>query len=379
MLTNADIVELTQLRRELHQMPELSGQEMRTAAQMAALMRELSADQVLTGIGGTGVLAAFRGTAPGPQVMFRAELDALPILEALGPDHRSATDGVAHLCGHEGHMTGLVGLARLLARQRPARGAVWLLFQPAEENGAGAAAMLADPALPDFDYGFAIHNFPGVAQGQALLAPGPVNCASVGMRARLTGATAHASEPEKARTPTLALAEALPALLALPKGHQSDPDFQLVTVTHLSMGEPAFGITPGTAEIWVTLRTQRDDAMAALRAAAQTIIAGAAARHGLGAEFDWHDEFAASINHPEAAALLERAAIATGIDIRTEGLPMRASEDFGRFAARAKTAMILLGAGVDHPPLHAENYDYPDALIAPSVRLFHQLARDLTG
>ncbi|WP_207630147.1 amidohydrolase [Paracoccus xiamenensis] len=379
MLTNADIAELTELRRDLHRAPELSGHEVRTAARMAAMMRDLGADQVLTGIGGTGVMAEFRGTAPGPQVMFRAELDALPILEAIGPDHRSAIEGVAHLCGHEGHMTGLVGLARLLSRQRPMRGAVWLLFQPAEENGAGAAAMLADPALPEFDYGFAIHNFPGVAQGRALLAPGPVNCASVGMRARLVGATSHASEPEKARTPTLAIAAILPALLALPSGSQQDPDFQLVTVTHLAMGEPAFGITPGTAEIWVTLRTQRDDAMAALRAAAQAIIRDAADLHGLQADFDWHDEFAASINHPEAAAILARAAKATGIAVSAEGLPMRASEDFGRFAARAKTAMILLGAGADHPPLHAENYDFPDALIAPSVRLFHQVARDLTG
>lgn len=379
MLTNADIAELTALRRELHQLPELSGQETRTAARMAALMRDLGADTVLTGIGGTGVVAAFRGTAAGPQVMFRAELDALPILEATGPAHRSTTEGVAHLCGHEGHMTGLVGLARLLARQRPQRGAVWLLFQPAEENGAGAAAMLADPALPDFDYGFAIHNFPGLAQGRAMLNPGAMSCASVGMRVRLTGATSHASEPEKARTPTRAVAEILPALLALPKGHQTDPDFRLVTVTHLSMGEPAFGITPGAAEIWVTLRTQQDAAMAALRADAQAIIRDAAARYDLAADFDWQDDFAASINHPEASAIAAAAADATGLTVTPENLPMRPSEDFGRFAARAKTAMIFLGAGADCPPLHAQNYDFPDALIAPSVRLFDRIARDLTG
>ena len=379
MLTNADIAELVDLRRALHRAPELSGHEVATAARMAALMRDLGADQVLTGIGGTGVIAAFHGTAPGPQVMFRAELDALPIQEAVGPDHRSTTEGVAHLCGHEGHMTGLVGLGRLLSRQHPARGTVWLLFQPAEETGAGAAAMLADPALPDFDYGFAIHNFPGVAQGRALLAPGPINCASVGMQARLLGATAHASEPEKARTPTLAVTAILPALLALPRGRQDDPDFRLVTVTHLAMGAPAFGITPGAAEIWVTLRSQRDDAMEALRADATAIISDTAAAHGLAAEFDWHDAFAASVNHPEATAILAAAALATGIVTSAQGLPMRASEDFGRFASRAKTAMILLGAGEDHPPLHAEDYDYPDALIAPSVRLFERIVRDLTG
>lgn len=379
MLTNADIAELTALRREIHQTPELSGEEYATASRLAGLMQELGADEVRAGVGGTGVIAAFRGKAPGPQIMFRAELDALPITEAEGPQHRSGVEGVAHLCGHDGHMTGVVGLARLLARKRPKCGAVWLLFQPAEENGAGAAAMLADPRLPNFDYGFAIHNFPGLAQGEAMLAAGAMNCASVGMRVTLTGATSHASEPEKARTPSLAISAIIPALLSLANGNVADTDFRLVTITHLNMGEPVFGITPGAAEIWVTLRSQRDEAMASLRNEAVRIVTDATALHGLEAGFDWHDEFAASINHPEATDIMARAAEAVGITVTNASLPMRASEDFGRFAAKSKTAMILLGAGKSHPPLHAEDYDFPDDLIAPSVRLFERIARDLTG
>ncbi|WBU58293.1 amidohydrolase [Paracoccus sediminicola] len=379
MLTNADIAELTDLRRELHRHPELSGQETGTAARIEGLLRELGADEIRSGIGGTGLVAAFHGAAPGPSVMFRAELDALPIREAEGPAHRSATEGVAHLCGHDGHMTGLIGLARLMARQRPARGTVWLLFQPAEENGAGAAAMLADAALPGFDYGFAIHNFPGLARSHALIGAGAMNCASVGMRAMLHGATSHASEPEKARSPSLAIAEILPALTALSRGHQGQDDFRLVTITHLRMGEPVFGTTPGDAEIRATLRSRSDPEMAGLRAAAAEIVTGAAQANGLAASLDWHDDFAASINHPEAAAMLARAARAEGFAVSDEHLPMRASEDFGRFGAVAKTAMILLGSGADHPPLHGEHYDYPDDLIAPSVRLLHLVARELTG
>lgn len=379
MLTNADLAELIALRRALHRLPELSGQEHDTAAMLAGLMKGLGADEVRTGIGGTGLIAGFHGTGPGPSVMFRAELDALPIPEVEGPAHRSTRQGIAHLCGHDGHMTGLVGLGRLLARARPRRGTVWLLFQPAEETGAGAAAMLADPRLPDFDYGFAIHNFPGLPRGQALLSDGVMNCASVGMRAMLSGATSHASEPELARTPARALAAITPALLALSQGQTTDADFRLVTITHLTMGAPAFGITPGEAEIWVTLRTQRDAAMAALRDSAVAVVSDHAKAHGLSAQFDWQDEFAASVNHPEAASIMARAAEATGVAVSDQGLPMRASEDFGRFALRGKTAMILLGAGTDHPPLHAQNYDFPDDLIAPSVRLFAQIARDLTG
>ncbi|SDE64516.1 amidohydrolase [Paracoccus isoporae] len=379
MLSHADIAELTELRRALHRAPELSGREIRTADRIAALMEDLGADEIRTGIGGTGVIAAFHGAAPGPSVMFRAELDALPIREADGPAHRSAVEGVAHLCGHDGHMTGLVGLGRVLARERPARGTVWLLFQPAEENGAGSAAMLDDPALPGFDYGFAIHNYPGLAQDRALIAAGAMNCASVGLRAVLTGATSHASEPEKARTPGPAIAAILPALIGLSRGSQADADFRLVTITHQRMGEAAFGITPGHAEIWVTLRSRTDAAMAGLRAAATDIIAAGAAAHGLEAAFDSQDNFAASVNDAEAAAIFARAAEAEGIALSDADLPMRASEDFGRFGQVARTAMILLGSGAGHPPLHAENYDYPDDLIAPSVRLLNRVARDLTG
>lgn len=379
MLTNADIAELTDLRRDLHRHPELSGAEHRTAARVAGLLRDLGADELRTGIGGTGVLAAFHGAEPGPSVMFRAELDALPITEALGLPHRSTAPGVAHLCGHDGHICGVLGLGRLLSRQRPQRGVVWLLFQPAEEDGSGAAAMLADARLPAFDYGFAIHNYPGLAQGQARLQAGVMNCASVGMRARLTGATAHASEPEKARTPTLALAAILPALLALSQGSPGEAAYRLLTITHLSMGVPAFGITPGEAEIWATLRASTDNGMADLRQQAMQIVRDAAVARGLAADFDWQDDFAASVNDPQATALMAEAARAAGLQLSDADLPLRASEDFGRFGSRGRCAMIFLGAGADRPPLHAQDYDFPDDLIAPSATLFHALARRLTG
>ncbi|MDO5641005.1 MAG: M20/M25/M40 family metallo-hydrolase, partial [Paracoccus sp. (in: a-proteobacteria)] len=145
MLNETDLAELTALRQALHRAPELSGHEHETAARIAGALRDLGADEVLAGLGGTGVAAGFRGAVPGPSVMFRAELDALPIHETGARPHVSARPGIAHLCGHDGHMAGLLGLARLLARARPARGMVWLFFQPAEENGAGAALMLADP------------------------------------------------------------------------------------------------------------------------------------------------------------------------------------------------------------------------------------------
>lgn len=379
-LSHRDLAKLITLRHHLHQRPEISGQEYQTAAFILKQMQDLGADQIITGIAQTGLVAIFHGARPGPKIMFRAELDALPITEQKGPEYRSQSSGVAHLCGHDGHMVVLVALARMLARQRPKSGQVILLFQPAEETGAGAAAMLADPLFAQIqpDWGFALHNFPGLPIGHASLIPGPVNCASMGMKVTFNGATSHASEPEKARSPALSLSEIIPALLRLSQGKTHDPAFKLVTITHLNMGNPAFGITPGKAELWATLRSLDDVGMADLRTNALDVVSHSAQKNGLCADVTWHDHFAASHNNPKATTILQRAAITTGLTIGSTHLPMRASEDFGRFGSIAKTAMLFLGAGRDHPPLHAENYDFPDDLIAIGAQLFHQVIGDLT-
>ncbi|MDO5657470.1 MAG: amidohydrolase [Paracoccus sp. (in: a-proteobacteria)] len=376
-----EIASLIALRHDLHRMPELSGAETRTAQRIAAEMAALGADEIATGIGGTGVIATFHSGAAGPRVMFRAELDALPIEETGSPAHRSTISGRGHLCGHDGHMAVLVGLGRRLRARPPRQGSVALLFQPAEETGAGAAAMLADARMQahGFDYGFALHNMPGVAQGRALIRAGVMSCASIGMAVRLTGATSHASEPEKARSPALALSRLIPALGALSSGDVARDDFRLLTLTHLRMGEPAFGITPGAAEICATLRSTTDEGLASLRAEAVALCRAEAAAERLEIGFDWHDGFAATVNDLEAARLLAVAAQTAGIETTETGLPMRASEDFGRFGSVMRSAMILLGAGEDHPALHAGDYDFPDALIGQGVEMFDQLRRGLTG
>lgn len=376
MLTNRDIAELTAFRRALHRAPEISRQEVQTARTIATA---LTADQVISGLGGHGVAAIYNGTEPGPTVMFRAELDALPIQELSDAPHRSSIPGKGHLCGHDGHMTILIGLARLLSRRRPAAGRVVLMFQPAEEDGSGAAAVIADPRWPALrpDWAFSLHNAPGTALGHAHLRPGPVNCASQGLKIHLTGKTAHASQPETGTSPGPALAALIPALTALGQGRSLVPGFRLVTVTHARLGEPAFGIAPGEAELWVTLRTLEDAAMAALRAEAVALVH--AHSPGLTVSFETHDDFAASVNHPEAVAHMTAALKALNIP-HHPGEIWRASEDFGRFgAAPTKSAMLFLGAGQTHPALHNPDYDFPDDLIPIGAHLFHRIARDILG
>ncbi len=382
MLTNADLVELTALRRLLHRFPEVSRAEAATAQRVAEALRSLDPDQIVTGLGGHGVAAVFKGGADGPTVLFRAELDALPIQELSDAPHRSTIPGKGHLCGHDGHMTFLLGLARLIMRKRPATGRVILLFQPAEEDGSGAAAVVADAGFAALrpDWAFAIHNLPGLPLGHAALAPGVVNCASQGLKITLSGKTAHASQPEAGLSPALALSRLIPALQDLGQGGALSADYRLVTLTHARLGEPAFGIAPGEAEIWATLRTIEDSRMAALRDAAMGLAKAEAQAWGLGLAVTHHDDFAASVNDPDATAHLTRALDALHIPHDTGDLPMRGSEDFGRFGGHGtRSAMLFLGAGESHAALHNPDYDFPDDLIPVGIRIFHRVMTDLLG
>ena len=383
MLSNSDIQELTEFRRELHRFPEVSRDERETAARVVAALGPLKPDQVVTDLGGHGVAAVFSGVQDGPSVLFRCELDALPIHEISDAAHRSTIDGKGHLCGHDGHTTILLALGRLLSRNRPARGRVILMFQPAEEDGSGAAAVVADPDFAALrpDWAFSLHNMPGCKLGECWLTDGPVNCASVGMKIALHGKTSHAAQPEFGVSPGLAMARLIPALGAMGAGGSLGPNYRLATVTHALMGEPAFGIAPGYGEVWVTLRTMTDGPMAALRATAEALVQAEAQAHGLTCAITYHDDFGASINDPDATAQFARALDHLNIAHYIGGLPERASEDFGRFSnvPGTKGAMVFLGSGLEHPALHNPDYDFPDDLIAIGASIFERLTRQICG
>lgn len=383
MLTNSDLIDLTAFRRELHRFPEISGEEEQTARRITAALAAIEPTEVLTGLGGHGVAAVFDSGQPGPTVLFRAELDALPIHELNDIPWQSTIPGKGHLCGHDGHMTLLLALGRLLHRQPVKTGRVVLMFQPAEEDGSGARAVVADPAFAQIapDWAFAIHNEPGRPLGHVSTRVGLINCASKGLAIHLSGKTAHAATPEDGTSPAQALARLIPPLTALGTGGDLDanPDgeFRLVTITHMTMGEPTFGISPADAVLYATLRTGQDADMEALDAAARKLATAEAARDGLSLRFEDHDVFAASINHPEATQVARAAMTAIGVDHSEYGLPMRASEDFGVFGQGAKAAMLCLGSGMDHAALHNPDFDFPDDLIPIGAGIFNRIARDL--
>ncbi|MBY6042745.1 amidohydrolase [Phaeobacter italicus] len=378
-MTPDRLAQLTGLRHALHQIPEVSGAEEKTAAYITTYLRAFAPDRLLTGLGGHGVAAVYDGAADGPTVMIRCELDGLPIEELSDQPYRSTHAGRGHLCGHDGHMTMVAALAEDLAAKRPARGRVVLMFQPAEETGKGAPAVVADPAFGEIapDYAFSLHNLPGLAVGQIALCSGPANCASRGMRIRLSGRTSHAAAPQDGVSPAGAMAQLLPGLVGLGGGTDLGPDYALVTLTHARLGEATFGIAPGEGEVWATLRTVNNTRMAQLIDEATALVGKVCAEQGLGHEISFDDVFEACTNNPEAVAVLQKACERVGLGVAMQDRPQRWSEDFGQFGKGAKAAMFWLGSGEDQPQLHNPDYDFPDAAIPVGAGLFRAVVSEL--
>ncbi|WP_193177288.1 amidohydrolase [Oricola nitratireducens] len=375
------IAELTALRRNLHCAPEISGEEEETAARMAQWLHDCDADDIVTGLGGHGVVGIFDSGEAGPAILFRCELDALPIHETGSPAWRSGIAGKGHMCGHDGHMAVICGLARRLQARRPARGRVVLLFQPAEETGAGARGVVEDERFASIrpDFAFGLHNLPGMKLGQAAIREGSLCFASEGMTIHLTGWTSHAAHPEDGRSPAAAMTDLVTRLPRLPETLGIEPGDALVTLSHARLGEPAFGISPGEARVMATLRSRTDALQEKLMTAARDMAVAAAEAAGLGIDIETSERFAACFNDAGATAMVRDACAQAGIACADIDGPFRWSEDFGVFGSVCPSAFFVLGAGEGHPQLHNPDYDFPDEIIPAGLAIFEQIARGQCG
>ncbi len=377
-LSAEELAAVISLRHRLHARPEPAGDERATVQTLTAFLAAHPPDRLICRIGGGGLAAVYDGEKPGLTVAFRAELDAVSVTESSGVPYASQIPGLSHACGHDGHMAILAGLAVRLARRRSATGRSLLLFQPAEETGEGAERMLADLATTDLrpDACFALHNLPGFPFGRVLVRSGVFACASVGVRILLRGSSSHAAHPEEARSPGELTAHLIGELPRLPSAFAF---FSLVTVTHVRLGNSGFGITPGEAEILLTLRAAGDQPLALLVAALRERVETSARSRNLETAISVHEPFPALVNDPEAVSFVRRGAEDLGFELVEPQEPFRWSEDFGHFTARFRGAMFAIGAGLSQPPLHSPSYDFPDALLVKAIALCERIGTLLQG
>jgi len=349
------------LRHAIHQNPELAGQEAGTARRVLEYFSRLKPDLTVQRLGGHGLAFVF-GEVPGPTVLLRCELDALPIQEPNPISYRSIRNGIAHKCGHDGHMAILAAVGTILSENRPRNGRVVLLFQPAEENGAGAAAVLQDPRFAEMvpDVVFALHNLPGFPLGQIIVRSGTFACASRGMTIKLRGKTAHAAQPETGRSPAPAACQIMQGVSNLGADRDEGNETNFATVIGATIGEKTFGTAPGHAEVWVTLRSETDATMTRLVGSVNELVRGIAKEQCLDFDIEYEDIFNATVNSASAVDLVFQAA--GDLSVVVPHGPFRWAEDFGRFTAVADGALIGIGAG-DIPDLHDPQYDFPDELI----------------
>jgi len=373
---------LVSLRHLLHSQPELSGSERRTHDVIRDFVAKSNPTRLHEHLGGTGLAAEFDSGVAGPTVVVRAELDALPIDEVGEPEYKSTAPGVMHACGHDGHMTMVAGLAERFDAQPPAKGRVVLLFQPAEETGAGAKSVLADPRWETLEPGnngaaIALHNLPGHPMGQIILREGVFSCASRGMSVALEGITSHAAHPDDGVSPAEAIAELVQMMPKIAAECLPD-DFGLVSITHIQAGDDGvFGVTPADGRFNATLRTDTDDDLAVLVESAVELVREVARGYKLEYGIEWFDDFAAAVCDGPTVEWIRSAATEQGLDVADRAEPFRWSEDFGLFTKGRRGVLFGLGSGVDRPQLHNPDYDFPDGLIGIGVPLFERVVRGL--
>ncbi len=369
-----DIIEL---RHQLHALAELSGQEVETNRFLCKWMEATQPDFLIKNLGGYGLAALYRGQHPGKRIMIRADIDALHIPEANSLAYCSLHQGISHKCGHDGHTAILCGLAQRLSQHRPEHGEVVLLFQPAEETGQGAKAILNDPQFKDIvpDTAYGLHNLPGFEKGQVLIRKGCFAAASFGLKMIFEGKIAHASQPETGKSPSELLALLIHQLEKKREMLHAVKPLTTFVITHARLGETTFGVAPGMAELWLTLRSFNDRHLELLANEVVEMCRAKAKNHLFDFSFSMHEAFSATNNNDNNVNLIENAATQLGLFVGYLTDPFRWSEDFGRFGQVCPIGFFGLGSGLEQPALHDIRFDFPDDILQTGIALFDRIIR----
>jgi len=372
-LTEAKQLDLISWRRDLHRHPELGFHEIRTAGIVARHLGELGME-IQTGVGRTGVVGMLDGRQPGPVVMVRFDMDALPIVEETTHDFGSETPGVMHACGHDGHVAIGLGVATLLARHRQElRGSVKFVFQPAEEGEGGAVAMIQDGVLagPRPDAAFGLHIYNQLPLGWVTAGAGPVMAAAERFQCRVTGRGGHGAMPHQTVDAVVIASQIVTALQTVVSRNVNPAELAVVSVGSLHAGS-AFNIIAEQAELWGTLRTLDEATHQTVLRRVREIVEGTARAMGASAQLDIQELTVAVVNDAQAAARVRQAAARVVGAQNVSGQQLWvASEDMAYFLREIPGCFFFVGASRAEKefPHHNPRFDFDEAVLAQGVAI----------
>lgn len=366
--------EIAGWRRQLHGEPEIGFDLPLTSAFIAERLEQFGCDEVVRGFGRSGVVAVVRGRlGDGPAVGLRADMDALPVVEETAAPYASKAEGRMHACGHDGHSAMLLGAAKYLAETRNFAGSAVLIFQPAEEIGLGALAMLDEGLMDRFGIGrvFGMHNMPGIPTGQFAIRAGAIMAAVAKFTIRIKGRGGHAARPHTTIDPIIAGTQIVGALQTI-VARGTDPVASLVvTVTRVIAGT-AYNIIPETIEIWGTVRALDMDNAAMAERRIGEICAGIATATGAEIALEYQQGHPVTFNRAEEAAFAAGVAREVAGKVDDAVQPVMAGEDFSHMLTARPGAFIFIGNG-DTAGLHHPAYDFDDEAIPAGVSYWVRL------
>ncbi len=360
--------EITAWRRDLHENPEILFETHRTSGIVADKLREFGCDEVVTGIGRTGVVGVIRGkqNGSGRVIGLRADMDALPMTETSGVPHASKIEGKMHACGHDGHTAMLLGAAKYLAETRNFDGTAIVIFQPAEEGGGGGKEMVDDGMMERFGIQevYGMHNYPGLKVGQFSMRPGPLLAATDQFTLHVEGKGGHAANPKACIDTTLVGCHIVVALQSVVSRNTDPLESLVLSVTSFETQSKAFNVVPQRLEIRGTCRSLDPQVRDMAQERVTAIARNTAASFGATVEVEYNRGYPVTRNHEEQTGFAARIARDISGDdmVEENALPVMGGEDFSYMLEARPGAMVFVGNG-DTATLHHPDYDFNDELI----------------
>ena len=365
-------------RQHFHSLAEASGHEDKTSEFILRLLKDFAPTSIHSFPDSYNLIAIYDSGVEGPTLLLRGDMDAVGVDEHLDLPYASRTPGYAHKCGHDGHTTILLGVAEQLHLHPIQKGKILLFFQAAEETGQGCGQLIQSGFLKSYNINmvFALHNIPGIPLHSITCRTGSFTCAVISCEIKLNGQTSHAAEPEKGISPFRAATSITEQLLALNHPKLIDENYQIVTLVESHIGETAYGVSAGHGVLRFTMRAKSEALLQALKSDTERIVGTEVAKtSGLSHEIRWLEYFAGGQNSKEAVDIVQQAAAENGLTYIEKNVPFTWGEDFGLLTQHFTGALFGLGSGTNTPPLHHQDFDFPDEIIETGVKMMCSISK----